>query len=211
MSNLLQLVNEVLRRTGQIEIATLTNAQTPALQTRDFINDTYVEMLQRLRVNRFIRQGSFNSANGVGGYALASDAEINSLLGESVLDVSRKQRLREVDYTWPLSHDPTATGRPEYFYRSGGQLYLYPTPDGVYAYQYQYFAKPAVLSGDTDTLQLPAEWESVLVMGAQARLQKFLGEGGEETYLLYRDGLGQLRNRARIKPFYRMKGYYRGN
>ena len=45
MSTLLQLVNEVLRRTGQVEISSLTGAQTPAIQTRDFLNETYFEML----------------------------------------------------------------------------------------------------------------------------------------------------------------------
>ena len=65
MSTLLQLVNQVLRRTGQIELSTLVNAQTPAVQARDFLNDVYTEILQRLNSRRMLRSGSFTSSNGV--------------------------------------------------------------------------------------------------------------------------------------------------
>jgi len=211
MSNLLQLVNEVLRRTGQVEASTLTDAQTPVAQARDFLNETYVEMLQRLHSQRFIRQGSLNTANGTASYALAADAEINSLLTDSVVESASKLVLQEVDYSYPASHPGMANGRPTCFYRSGDQLYLYPTPDAVYTIQYQYLVKPAALASDGDTTELPVEWEKILVLGTQARLENFLGESGEDTYALYRDGLSQLKSRARLKPRSRMKGFYRGN
>lgn len=211
MSTLLQLVNEVLRRTGQVEATTLVDAQTPITQTRDFLNETYVEMLQRLNSQRFIRQDSLNTVNGTANYAIAADADINSLLADSVVETTSKKILQEVDYSYPLSRPNTVNDRPTCFYRSGSQLYLFPTPNAVYTIQYQYLVKPATLSNDSDTTQLPVEWEKVLVLGTQARLENFLGESGEETYLLYRDGLSQLKSRAKLKPHSRMKGFYRGN
>jgi hypothetical protein len=211
MSTLLQLINEVLRRTGQVEVSTLSGAQTPTLQARDFLNETYVEMLQRLNVYRLQKQGTFNTSNGTASYTLATDAELDSLLTDSLLEAGAQQRLKEVDYTYPISHGTTATGKPEAFYRLGNLLYLYPIPNGTYTIQYQYQVKPGALSADADTTQLPTEWEKVLILGTQARLEKFLGESGDETYLLYRDGLDQLKSRAPLKPHYRMKGFYRGN
>ncbi len=211
MSTLLQLVNEVLRRSGQIEASTLTNAQTPVTQTRDFLNETYFEMLQRLKVQRLLKLATLNTANGTTSYNLASDAEINSLVSDSVLETSTQSRLSEVDYTYPLSHGTTVTGRPECFYRVGSQISFYPIPNDIYAIQYQYQVKPVALVNDADTSQLPVEWEKVLVLGTQARLEKFLGEGGNDTYMLYRDGLVQLKSRAPLKPKYRMKGFYRGH
>jgi hypothetical protein len=188
MSSLLQLVNEVLRRTGQVEISTLANAQTPAIQTRDFLNETYFAA-----------------------YSLAGDAEINSLLGNSLLETGTQQQLWETDYTYPLLRGVTVTGKPECFYRSGNQLYFYPIPNGTYTIQYDYLLKPTNLNSDGDTTLLPVEWEKVLILGTQARLEKFLGESGQDTYLLYQDNMSQLRKRAALKPQFRMKGFYRGS
>lgn len=210
MSTLLQLVNEVLRRTGQVEATTLADAQTPVVQTRDFLNETYVEMLQRLKVERLLKAGTLTTANGTAGYGLALDAEINSLVEDSVMESVSQSLLQEVDYTYPLNHGPTVSGQPEYFYRSGSQLYFYPVPNAAFTIQYQYLVKPSTLSEDSHTTQLPVEWEKILILGTQARLENFLGEGGENTYMLYRDGLSQLKSRAPMKPYYRMKGFYRG-
>lgn len=210
MSTLLQLVNEVLRRTGQVEISTLVNAQTPATQTRDFLNDTYFDMLQKLKAQRFLKQASITTVNGTAAYNLATDAEINSLVGDSVLRTDNQQRLWETDYTHPITHGTTATGKPECFYRSGEQIYFYPIPNNAYPIQYDYLIKPNTLSNDADTPQIPVEWEKVLILGTQARLERFLGESGQDTYLLYLDYLGQLRKRAALKSQFRMKGFYRG-
>lgn len=212
MSTLLQLVNEVLRRTGQVEVSTLSNAQTPATQTRDFINDTCFEMAQKLKTQRFLKQGTITTANGTSAYNLASDAEINSLLGDSVLESGSEQPLRETDYTYPLTHGRDATGQPTCYYRAGNQLVLYPTPDAAYTVQYSYLIKPADLLDDDDTSPLPPEWEKVLILGAQARLEKFLGEpdAAEQSYMLYLDSMGQLRKRGSLKPGARIRGSYRG-
>lgn len=211
MSTLLQLVNEVLRRVGQMETTSLSNAQTPIVQTVDFLNETYFEMLQRLKAQRLLKKATFNTANATAGYALASDAEINSLVADSVIETGASKRLSEVDYSYPLSQGLTATSKPNHFYRSGDLLYLYPIPNGIYTIQYHYQIKPVALSANNDTPQMPVEWEKVLILGVQARLEKFLGESDGDTYLLYRDGLSQLKSRSARKPHHRMKGFYRGN
>jgi hypothetical protein len=210
MSTLLQLVNEVLRRTGQVEVSTLSGAQTPAEQTRDFLNEVYFEMLQRLRVNRLVKADSLSTVSGINAYNLANDADIDALLADSLFEPSSQSILHEVDTNYPQTHGSSVQGRPTRFYRSNGKIILYPTPNTVYIFQYRYLAKPANLSADTDTSLIPEDWEKVLVLGTQARLEKFLGEGGAETFALYRDGLAQLKSRSPLKPQFRMKGFYRG-
>lgn len=210
MSTLLQLINEVLRRTGQQEVTTLTDATTPAIQAVDFLNETYIEMLHRLKVQHFTKPGTLTTSAGIAAYAPASDASVDNLLPDSLRMENDQIRLQEVSYTYSLEHGENASGRPEHFYRSGGQIYLYPIPDGVYTIDYQYQVKPQSLSGDSATTELPENWEKVLVLGTQARLEKFLGEDGNDNYLLYRDGLTQLKSMAPMKPVYRMKGFYRG-
>jgi hypothetical protein len=210
VSNALQLVNEVLRRTGQMETSTLANAQTPAIQALSFLNETYWEMLQRLKVQRLLKTALLTTANGAMAYDVAEDAEINSIVTDSVVDVDTQQSIAEVDYSYPVRQGLTATGRPSVFYRFGNQLCLYPTPDAIYQVSYHYWVKPSDLQMDEDTVLLPPEWEKVLILGTQSRLEKFLGESGTETYLLFRESLDRLRSRAAMKPAYRMKGFYRG-
>lgn len=210
MSTLLQLVNEVLRRAGQTEATTLASAQTPVVQTRDYLNETYVEMLQKLKTQRLVKTASFSTVAGTTQYTLASDADVDGLLADSLMETGSQLGLKETAYTFPLTHGITQTGRPAYFYKDGDTLALYPIPDGVYTIRYQYQVKPQPLTADNDTTQLPPEWEKAMILGTQARLEKFLGEGGDDTYLLYRDALLQLKSRSPYKPAYRMKGFYRG-
>ena len=210
MSTLLQLINEVLRRTGQQEVTTLNNATTPTVQAIDFLNETYFEMLQRLKVQPLTKAGSITTSEGVAAYTPSADHEPDGLLPDSLQEESTQQRLREVAYTYPLEHGETASGLPRYFYRNGSQIHLYPIPDGVYTIRYQYRVKPQAFNANNDVTALPESWERILILGTQARLEKFLGEDGNDNYLLYRDGLTQLKSMSPLKPAYRMKGFYRG-
>ncbi len=210
MSTLLQLVNEILRRTGQVEASTLNEAQTPIIQTVDFLNETYTEMLQRLQVNRLQQSATFNTSSGTAAYSLTTQCEVQDLIADSVQETGSQLRLEEVDYTYPIAHGETLSGKPQYFYRKGSQLFLYPVPNAIYTIRYDYQRSPQKLSLNSDTTALPESWEKVLILGTQARLEKFLGEGGSDTFLLYRDGLAQLKSLAPRKPEYRMKGFYRG-
>lgn len=210
MSTLLQLVNEILRRTGQVEASTLSGAQTPIIQAVDFLNETYTEMLQRLKVSRLQQSATFNTTAGTAAYSLAAQCEVQDLIGDSVQETGSQLRLREVDYTYPINHGETVSGKPQYFYRKGSQLFLYPVPNATYTIRYDYQRSPQKLSLDSDTTALSESWEKVLILGTQARLEKFLGEGGSDTFLLYRDGLAQLKSLSPRKPGYRMKGFYRG-
>jgi hypothetical protein len=210
MSTLLELCNEILRRTGQTEVTTLVNAQTPAVQTRDFINEIYTEMLQLLKVNRLAAKATLTTVPGTSKYALAASADVNSILTDSVLDTETQTLLLAVDYTYPLQHGTGAQGRPEAFYKEGDSIVLYPMPDKAYTLQYHYLAAPHPLTNDADVTLLPQAWEKVLIRGAQAMLESFLGDGGKESYFLYQEGLQHLKAEAKLKPQSRMRGFYRG-
>lgn len=210
MSTALALINEVLRRAGQIETSTLVDAQTPVAQTLSFLNETYFEMLQCLQVQQLLKTTTLNTVSGMIAYNVAADTEINSVISDSVVDLDTQQLLPEVDYSYPIHNGLTATGRPTVFYRFGKQLCLYPTPNAIYHLSYHYCLKPSNLQSDDDVTALPEDWEKVLILGAQSRLEKFLGESGTENYLLYRDALDRFKSRSPMKPFYRMKGFFKG-
>lgn len=210
-STVLSLINEVLRRTGQVEVSTLSNAGNPAAQALDFANEIYTEMLFKLKVNRLQKSATLNTSNGTAGYSVAADADVNGLVSDSLVESASQTRLKHVDYRYPIEHGGNNTGQPDSFYVQGDKVYLYPVPDGTYTIEYQYYVKPESLSSDTQTTELPDEWEKVLLLGTQARLEQFLGESNAEgSYYLYREALVQLRARSRNMPRPRMQGPYRG-
>lgn len=211
MSTLLALTNEVLRRAGQTEVATVTGSRAPALQVKDFINAIYFEMLQFLKVDRLLKQTTLDTLAGMSAYSPAADADLNAIAPDSVMEADSGILLKRVDYSYPLKFGVSATGRPDSWYVQGDNLMLYPVPDTIYTIRYHYYVKPQTLSADADTTELPEEWEKTLVLGAQSRLEKFLGEAGsEDSFLLYRDGLSRLKARGVSGPGSRMRGNYRG-
>ncbi len=212
MSTLLNLVNEVLRKSGQREVTTLVNAETPTVQTIDFLNQIYFELLQVLKVKRLIKTSTFNTVNGTSNYALSVDTDVDSLLSDSILETQEQRILSCVDYTYPLKHGINATGKPDKYYIQDDELYLYPTPNNIYPIQYKYLVKASKLSSDSSTTELPEEWEHVMTQGALSLLDKFLGEPGyRDSYQLYREGILQLKARSLLKNNFRMKGYYQGS
>ncbi len=211
MSTLLQLVNEVLRRTGQTEVSTLLSAETPVKQTVDFLNEAYQDMLFRLRVNRLQQKMTLSTVIDQDSYVLPSTVDINHLLGDSLFIEGDTEALQQVDYTYPEKHGADIKGKPLGFFVRGDELVLYPTPDAVYKVTYESIKVPLKLSLDGDVTELPAEWEVVLVLGTQTRLERFLGEpSADETFFLYREGLMRLVARGMTKTYYRMKGNYQG-
>jgi hypothetical protein len=211
MSTLLQLVNEVLRRTGQRVMITLTNSDTPSSQTFDFLNEIYFEILQALELNRLEKRDLLITSLGVANYSLADDATIGTLLTDSLIHSDNELRLREVSGSYPLEQGLTVVGKPTCFYREGNSVYLYPTPDATYSIQYKYLITPQKLSGDSTQTQLPVEWERVLIRGTQALLEHFLGDVEQNnSYVLYQQGLSQLKKQCLIHPYDRMFGFYRG-
>jgi len=190
----------------------VANSNTPVPQTVTFLNQVYFEMLQVLKVNHLKKDATIATVADIQSYALASDADVDTLLADSVYNQSTQGALTEVDYTQAHPYLVSNTGAPTQFFRQQGQLFLCPIPDGAYDIGYSYLVKPQQLTNDVDTLALPAEWEWVLEQGAQSLLEKFLGDGGyRDSYLQYRDGLAQIKKNSVLKPFYRMKGYYRGS
>ncbi len=211
MSTLLQLVNEVLRRTGQTEVSTLLLAETPVKQAVDFLNEAYHDMLFRLRVNRLQQKLTLSTVIDQRSYTLPSSVDMNHLLCDSIFIENETKSLNQVDYTYPEKHGVDNKGKPSAFFVRGDELILYPTPDAVYNLSYESIKVPSKLSSDTDTTDLPSEWEVVLVLGTQTRLERFLGEpSADETFFLYREGLMRLVARGMTKTYYRMKGGYQG-
>lgn len=79
--------------------------------------------------------------------------------------------VREIDWQYP---DPTDTSAhpsniPEYAYKYGTTIRVYPAPASAYTVTLRYIKKPTELSDDDDVPEIPSEFEELLVVGAAYR------------------------------------------
>lgn len=81
---------------------------------------------------------------------------------KSVLDTDRQVELEAVSER-DMDRSSAAQGTPNYYAISyGGNLRLYPTPDGVHNLIVRAWSMPPLLVGDTDVPQLPEDWHHLL-------------------------------------------------
>lgn len=57
---------------------------------------------------------------------------------------------------------PSSTGRPSAYTVIGSQLALYPTPDAVYPLVFRYWKLPQDMVSDTDTPEIPVQYQELL-------------------------------------------------
>lgn len=211
-TTLLNLINTILRKAGQQTVTTLAGGQTPVPQAVDFLNEVYFDMLAALKSPRLQKTASFNTVAGTAAYSSATDGEVEHILLDTLRLTGESRPLQAVDELYPLRHGETATGKPVAFYFQSGQIMLYPIPNDVYTVKYSYFHRPTRLAADSDTPVIPQTWEEVLIRGAQALLEQFLGESGNasDSFAIYQQGLTRLRGLGPLRSETRMKGFYRG-
>lgn len=120
----------------------------------DLINDAQIEINQRTKqiVGAFI----FNTA--VGDYTIDPPADSISvrrvyLNGGYLTHIPHNQLVSIL----PSVGDPSQNrGTPSHYSVEGRLVYLYPTPDAIYAGQLEYVQIPPAVDDGTDNLSLPA-------------------------------------------------------
>uniref|UniRef100_A0A6M3XW59 Uncharacterized protein n=1 Tax=viral metagenome TaxID=1070528 RepID=A0A6M3XW59_9ZZZZ len=103
-----------------------------------------------------------NTIDGTAYIATPSDCVSIYAVWDSTSDVKLKRiNLRQyINYVGREDVDSEDT--PARYVRSGGNIYLHPTPDAVYAMRTYYRKRPAVLTG-TDKTIIGAEWDEVIL------------------------------------------------
>lgn len=73
---------------------------------------------------------------------------------------------------YPDSSDTTAnpSGIPQYWYKFGETIRVYPAPADSYTLTLQYIKSPTILSGASDVPEIPSEFEELLICGAVYRI-----------------------------------------
>ena len=212
MSTVLSLLNQVLTRTGQTTVSNVSTLSNPARQALAFLNEAYTETLQSLNIKRLNQEATFSTQANISTYPVAADANPEFIAGDSLWLVNEGLRVQEVSRSHTHELDKEQTGRPAFFWLSDtDQFVLWPKPDSTYTVRYTHGVKPQSLTSDSQQTLLPIEWERVVIKGAQAYLERFLGEKSHQTsYVEYRQAQGQLKAQLGQSPRPRIRGAYQG-
>lgn len=112
--------------------------------------------------------GSANTVDGTAYISTPADCLVIRQVWDSTSDVKldRIGWKTYVEYTGRA--DASSEAAPSEYIRQGAYIYLYPTPDAVYAMRVYYRKRPAVLTGANTTV-IGAEWDEPIVKLATAQ------------------------------------------
>ena len=79
----------------------------------------------------------------------------------------------------------TSTGKPLYFVERNEKYYLYPTPDGAYEIEYEYYKTPDVLSDMSTEIDIPLVPVLIYYCGSQFAYIRGNDKRGDKLYQMY--------------------------
>ncbi len=150
---------------------------------KDIWTDSELKLYINEGITRFYAKASIKEAYKDGSIALLVDQQSNytkpadlrrllwaKVINKTYTDSTANEVLLLTDVTDNLAdfqktHEMDADGDcPQYIYEEDGELWLYPVPNSNavtnYSIEYKYSERPAVL-GDTDTPDIPTEWQFI--------------------------------------------------
>lgn len=143
-----------------------------------WINQALHRIARRMKMRDLEAAQSIATVAGTSFYALNSDA----VRVRSLHFVGDPESLTQVDLR-DVDDSPAATGRPTDYAFNGSGITLYPSPDGAYTLELRYWRNALSLSNDGDVVDIPADYEDLLVTFARAKL--FRAEDDGDMYAFY--------------------------
>jgi hypothetical protein len=197
--NTLELVNEVLSRSGQKPITTLNALTTPVRQALSFLNQVYEELRFTMALPSQMdeRQLPYTPADyqidlalmDIHSAMLKTDTLWIRPVGETTWASLR--------YAPELRLQPTqeTASHPTYFYFDKETLCLAPRPTTPGTLRFLAERPMRWLESATDIPNLPFGSEYLLILGAVAYLQHFLGDTQSSSlnFKLFEEGLIRLK------------------
>lgn len=125
-------------------------------------------------------------------YDLPSDIDGRKVFG--VLDRTNDITYRYIDFDKFLrkAPDPSNMSGNSYFYTIwSGNLKLFPVPNGVWTFYVYYLKLMSSLADDSNTIEIPAKFDNVVIDGALRYAYKFDPQIGDEAkqIAIYEAGL----------------------
>lgn len=146
---------------------------------KQFIDETQLDVFNEYRLpfmqttqNYTLTAGVADITNGSGlptNFVQAIDLYITSGGLEAVLpfkDVSEVDRY----YTDPADTSTHPSNIPQFAYKYGETINIYPAPASAYTATLRYYKRPDELTDDADVPEIPEEFKELLVVGAAYRV-----------------------------------------
>ena len=155
----------------KLELGQIDNLDT---YLDDWVNDAYIDFCTRTAfwklkfptIRMFPELNSSDTADTVDGTAYVS-TPTDAIQVYTVWDSTNDSKLTQIGWTEYISDtgraDTDSEGKPQYWTRYGGYIYLYPTPDDAYTLYIYYRARPSAMSGDDDTTDIATEWDEPIL------------------------------------------------
>lgn len=150
------------------------------------------------RVNQYLNDGYRLICRRVDYYVEEATSDFTTTVGTSAYpwptNLARLRSLRLPDFSQELEavslrdidRSTNTSGQPSYYALDGGNVHVYPSPDGVYNLELRYWAMPTELVNDADTPNLPDDWHHLLWVYACAIAFEAEDDSGTSQYFMQR-------------------------
>lgn len=168
----LQNLRDKLRRATGEDTTELDNIEADLL-----LNTSAWEIFDVFHFREAETSRTFVTVAGTSSYAVAADHNATENLSIRDPDSSQHTRLlpmSEAEYEDNFVNTTSARGKPTKYFRRGGNIILWPTPDEVYTIIDRYYMTLAdLVSGGP---LIPQSWDELIFMGAAFRRFTELGD-----------------------------------
>jgi len=148
-----------------------TDAITDSRMTT-WVNNCQIELLSAFQFFQNEKKVTTTMVVDQAEYQLPTDC----LAIYDLRDNTIKRKIRRTHYRKIDNIDYTVSGDPTHYIRFGGYMQLVPVPDSANTLMLRYCVTPTAMSESSDTPTVPVPWHEALLLGAETRGWKALGE-----------------------------------
>jgi len=137
-----------------------------------WINNCQIELASALQFFQSEKKVTTTMVVGQSEYTLPSECiAIYDLTDTTAMSKIKRTHYRKTDNT-----NLTQTGTATHYIRFGNYIQIFPIPDAANTMQLRYCVSMTAMSGDADIPTLPQPWHEVIMLGAEWRGWRALGE-----------------------------------
>jgi hypothetical protein len=137
-----------------------------------WLNNCQIELLSAFQFFQNEKKVTTTMVVDQAEYQLPSDC----LAIYDLRDNTVKRKIRRTHYRKIDNVDYTISGDPTHYIRFGNYIQLIPVPDSANTMMLRYCVTPIAMSGSSDTPTVPVPWHEALLLGAEVRGWRALGE-----------------------------------
>lgn len=148
-------------------------------ETIQYINDTVNDVFNEYRLPFMQATQSYTVTVNVSDITNGNGLPTNFVQAiDMIVTTAGKERVLrfidtdELEESFPDLDDTTLhpAGDPQYAYKYGNTIRVFPAPSTAYSVSLRYYKKPTVMTADGNVPEIPSEFEELLVVGAAYRI-----------------------------------------